>query len=555
MPRRVPFVTSIAALAMALSLAGCSASADVDAGSGTTAAVAATSADTRTDINQDTHFDDDDLSWDHDGETAISLKDGGSTSSSDGAAVEGDTINITQAGDYRITGSLADGGITVNAPDDAVVRLVLDGAELANGSGSPLSVTSANEVLVYLEEGTTNTLSDASTYTDTSEDAANATISSRADLTIAGPGALDVIGNYNDAINVSDGLVIAGGTITATAVDDGIRGKDYVAMAGGTVEVTAEDDGVKADNDEDEGRGWLLVQDGRLTVDAGDDGVKAYNKLAVTGGSATVTRSAEGLEAAHLDISGGTVTITSSDDGLNAASGQTGGTADAAIDAPAAGGMPAGGAAPEGGEMPERPSDGEQPADMPEGGPGGGGGGETVSDNTLVISGGTVTVTADGDGLDSNGTATITGGTTVINGPTGNGNGPLDVNGDLTVNGGTLAAAGSSGMSVTPADSSTQSGIQAVFDEPLEAGTTIQIADKAGTVVQAFTTTRETASLVYSRAGITDGDTYVLSTGGSASTDEGLGEGSATGAEELMTVTAGEYTGGGMGGSRGGSGS
>lgn len=180
------------------------------------------------------------------------------------------------------------------------------------------------------------------------------------------------------------------------------------------------------------------------------------------------------------------------------------------------------------------------------------GGGETVGDFSLVISGGEVTVMADGDGLDSNGTASVTGGTTVINGPTNDGNAPIDVNGDFTVTGGTIAAAGSSGMAVTPGEASTQSGLQGIFDTALPKGTVVQISNTEGETVAAFTTTRETASLIYSGAGIVDGESYTFSSGGSSSTEAGLGQGSGSDTTELVTVTAGEYSEGmSPGGARG----
>ena len=69
-----------------------------------------------------------------------------------------------------------------------------------------------------------------------------------------------------------------------------------------------------------------------------------------------------------------------------------------------------------------------------------GGGGEMEADSSLhlYVNGGTLEVWASGDGLDSNGNATITGGDIVVYGPTTDGNGALDVNGTFEVTGGTL---------------------------------------------------------------------------------------------------------------------
>lgn len=507
---------SVAAVALAVSLAGCSSAATTsssnNAGSTSTSAAQVVTAAT---IEEDTHYDSDDLTWDAASEVAISLADGGSkvtSSSSTGVAVDGNTVTISAAGTYRLTGSLSDGQIVVAAGDSDTVRIILDGVELGNSTGSPFVVQSADEAIVYLEDGSTNTLTDATTYADQGDDAPNAALFSMSDLTIAGPGSLSVSGKYNDGIVSKDGLVLASGNVTVDASDDGIRGKDYTVLLDGAYQVTAGGDAVKADNETDEGRGWLLVSGGSLTVNAGDDGVKAFNTLSITGGTVTVAKSEEGLEAQHILISGGDTSVTSNDDGVNASGGSS-----TATSGNASGGMG--------------------------GGPGGGmGGGETVGDYTVEVSGGTLTINSQGDGLDSNGNATISGGTVVVNGPTNDGNGALDVNGELTVTGGTVAAAGSAGMAVTPGTSSTQSGVQLTFNSSVSAGTPVHIVDSSGTVVATFVTSKTIASLVYSSSAIAAGQTYTIYTGGSAEAKAGITSGSIDGAEKQGTVTAGQYT-------------
>ncbi|MFJ4029745.1 carbohydrate-binding domain-containing protein [Paenarthrobacter sp. NPDC089989] len=504
---------SVAAVALAVSLAGCSTAATTAGGSTGNASTSSTQqVVSASSISEDTHFDSDDLTWDTASEVAVSLSDGGSTvtsSGSAGVAVDGNTVTISAAGTYRLSGSLTDGRIVVAAGDSDTVRIILDGVALGNSTGSPFVVQSADEAIVYLQEGATNTLTDASSYTDQADDAPNAALYSMADLTIAGTGSLSVDGKYNDGIVSKDGLVLASGNVTVDAADDGIRGKDYTALLDGAYTVTAGGDAVKADNDTDEGRGWLLVSGGTLTVNAGDDGVKAYNTLTVSGGTVTVAKSEEGLEAQHIVVSGGDTTITSNDDGVNAAGGASSTSGDTGM-----------------------------------GGPGGGmgGGSQEAGDYTVDVSGGTLTINSEGDGLDSNGSATISGGTVVVNGPTNDGNGAMDVNGDLTVTGGTVAAAGSAGMAVSPGTTSTQSGVQLTFNSSVAAGTPIHIVDSSGKVVATFVTTKTIASLVYSSSAITDGQTYTVYTGGSADAKAGLTTGSIDGAESMGTVTAGQYT-------------
>jgi hypothetical protein len=506
---------SVAAFALALTLAGCSASGST-ASSGTagtssqtgTSSTSSAQIVTAASISEDTHYDADDLTWDAAKEVAVTLKDGASTvaGSAAGVKVDGDTVTITAAGTYRLSGALGDGKVVIAAGEEDVVRVILDGATLASSTGSPFVVQSANEAILFLEEGSTNSIKDAATYADQGADAPNAALYSMADLTLAGTGSLEVNGQYNDGIVSKDGLVLAAGNVTVKAADDGIRGKDYAVLLDGTYQITAGGDGFTSDNDTDDGRGWLLVNGGKLTVSAGDDGVKAQNQLAIVNGTVTVSESAEGLEAQHIAVSGGTVSVTASDDGVNASGG--------ALTATQSGGGMGGGP----------------------------GGGESVGDYSVDISGGSLTINSEGDGLDSNGNASISGGTVVVNGPQSNGNGALDVNGELAVSGGTVAAAGSAGMVVTPGTSSTQSGVQVTFASTVQAGTTVQLADPDGKLVATFVTTKATGSLVFSSSAIEAGKQYTVYTGGTAKVESGMGEGALDGATELGTVTAGEYT-------------
>lgn len=512
---------SVAAFVLALTLAGCSASGTA-ATSGTAGSTgqAGTSATTQivtaASISEDTHYDADDLTWDAATEVAVTLKDGASgvaDSASGAVTVDGDTVTITAAGTYRLSGALTDGKVVIAAGEEDVVRVVLDGATVESSTVSPFVVQSANEAILFLEDGSTNSLKDAATYTDQGTDAPNAALYSMADLTLAGTGSLAVNGQYSDGIVSKDGLVLAAGNVTVQAADDGIKGKDYAVLLDGAYQVTAGGDGFKSDNDTDDGRGWLLVNGGKITVTAGDDGVKAQNQLAITNGTVTVAESEEGLEAQHIAVSGGTVTVTANDDGVNASGGSS-----SSAQSGAPGGAQAGGMG------------------------GGPGGGESVGDYTVDVSGGSLTTNSQGDGLDSNGNATISGGTVVVNGPENDGNGALDVNGELAVSGGTLAAAGSSGMAVTPGSSSTQSGVQVTFGSTQPAGTTVQLADADGKLVATFVTAKSAASLVFSSAAIEAGKEYTVYTGGTARVESGLGEGTLDGAEKLGTVTAGEYT-------------
>ncbi|WP_454860439.1 carbohydrate-binding domain-containing protein [Promicromonospora soli] len=540
-----PVLTAALTAALAIgTLAGCSTAA-ADTTSDTTAPI--TISDVATTVDDALADDEDytdlaalgDETWDASSETAVTLDSGGATVSGDGATADGSTVTISAPGTYRISGTLDDGQVVVSSEADGVVRLVLDGTDITSSTGSAIAVTQADDVSVVLADGSSNSLTDASTYEDTSEDAPNAALFSSDAMVISGTGSLDVTGSSNDGIASKDGLVIAGGDITVTAVDDGVRGKDFLVVSGGSIEVDAEGDGLKADNEDgtnDDGEtvGYAALLGGEVTVASGDDGVHAESDLVVDGATVTVSESVEGLEAAHILVAGGAVDVTSSDDGFNAA-GSTSTTsddaaasdgaaatddssADAATDQDAAAEAPAEGERPTGGEP---PTSGAMPDGEP---PQGGGGipGETAGDFSLVITGGDVTVDAGGDGLDSNGTLTISGGEVTVFGPTDAGNGTLDSAGAITVTGGTLIAVGSSGMLQTPGEGSA-GWVAATFDT-LSAGTELTLVDASGTSVASVTLAKDAQAAVLASADVTSGEEYTLQADGA----------------DVATVTAGE---------------
>ncbi|MGI3225847.1 carbohydrate-binding domain-containing protein [Streptomyces sp. GTA36] len=277
--------------------------------------------------NKESHAGDSDAEWDESDAVAVQLKGDSASVDGDGATAKGATVTITAGGTYRISGTLSDGQIVVNAPDQDV-KLVLDGAKISHSSGAAIDVTEADEAVVILADGSENTLGDADSYADDVE--ADAALHSAADLTLTGDGKLTVRGNGNDGIASTDGLVIASGTIVVDAADDGIRGKDYLIVEGGSVTVTAGGDGLKADNSEDKDSGYVAVGDGTVKVTAKGDGVDAATDLVATGGTLTVESgggsgtqpsddaSTKGLKAGVINVlEGGTVAVDASDDAVH----------------------------------------------------------------------------------------------------------------------------------------------------------------------------------------------------------------------------------------------
>ena len=579
--------TSVTLLA-ALALTGCSTTSNAlasgtaaDSSVGTTATTSsATATDTAASsssfstnvksgekLDVDTHYSEQDLSWDTSSETAIDLSNPTAT---DGVTVEDGTLTITKAGTYKLSGEYQ-GQIKVETADSDAVRLVLDNANITNSSGAALNVVNADEVILYSASGTTNTISDGADYTATGEDDPDAVVYSKADLTIAGEGTLKVNGNHEDGIHTSDGLVIASGTLEVNAANTGIKGKDYVDILGGTINVTAQQDGIKSTNDTDEGKGWTRLSNGTVTVNAGDDGFKASRVVEISGGSLTVEQSDEGIEAQYINVSGGDVNVTSADDGMNASlktsdsestdsSANTSDTANQQQNNQQQGSIPGGqqsgtsnqqqqgmgqppampgGNAQDGTSQNGTTGTGQQGMGQPpQGGmPGGGGGTFEVIDAAINVSGGHVTVNAEGDGIDSNGVTTLSGGTLIVNGPSQGGNAALDTNGDLLLNGATVLSGSTADMFEAPSTNSTSGYLKLTNSSGFEQGSTVQVADSSGKVVANYKVTKSNVQLVLvSSSSIVKGQSYTVYTTTSAVDSNAASL--ASGATELGSFTA-----------------
>lgn len=142
-----------------------------------------------------------------------------------------------------------------------------------------------------------------------------------------------------------------------------------------------------------------------------------------------------------------------------------------------------------------------------------GGSMENDTNAYIKITGGTLSVDAGGDGLDSNGSLIISGGTVYVAGPVNNGNGAIDYNGDGIITGGVVIAAGSSGMAQGFDDSSSQCSVLYNLTTQQEAGTTITLKDKDGNELISFTPEKKYSSVVISSPKLQTGSTYTLTAG------------------------------------------
>ncbi len=318
---------------------------------------------------------------------------------------DGDEIIITESGTYEFTGKYTNSTITVNVnkdTDEGIVYLVLNNASITSETGTPINIIEAKDVVIVLEGENIITQGEITT-TDT--EFPSAAVYSKADTVITGNGNLTITTLYQDGINSRDDLIIDGATITVNAAEDGIVGKDFLAIKDTSVTVNAGKDGLKSSNSEDLEKGNLLivsgnfnitaennaissenilqVDGGNFTINTGDDGFTSIN-ITITNGTIMIENCFEGIEGTIVNISGGDISITTNDDGINA-NDQSGG---------------------------------------------------------ITISGGNIEIFygEGGDGIDSNGAYTQTGGDIVITATSHSDakNAPLDVDGTVTMTGGTI---------------------------------------------------------------------------------------------------------------------
>ena len=225
------------------------------------------------DITYSELFSERDLSGSYDSiDAEIKLSGDSIDCDGSGVSVEGSSVTITEKGVYRITGTLDEGQIVVDAKGEKV-QLVLDGASITSKSNAPISVVNADKVFITLAEGSENTVTDnRKTSSDEEQDSA---IFSKDSLTINGSGSLTVNSSDMDGIRSKDDIVITGGKITVKSGNNGIKAKDYIAAVGCDIKVDAGNDGLKASNTEDASLGFIYIESGDYDITAIGDGISA----------------------------------------------------------------------------------------------------------------------------------------------------------------------------------------------------------------------------------------------------------------------------------------
>lgn len=234
------------------------------------------------------------------------------------------TVKSTKKGmTYRLQGSTSDGSFTVanmNATqsDDNNKKFAIElyGINMTNPKGPAINVQSGKTVYVKLTSGKTNTLKDGATYDVVAGESRKGTLFSEGQLIFSGEGTLNVTSLGGHGICSDDYVRLRQntGTISITALKDGIATNDKFIMYGGKVTVNAQDDGISVS------RGPLEIYGGSLTVSCTDEGlVSEYLKpdttcVTIAGGSLNITTTGAKGHAVYstgkLSFRGGALSAT-----------------------------------------------------------------------------------------------------------------------------------------------------------------------------------------------------------------------------------------------------
>ena len=263
------------------------------------------------------------------------------------------------------------------------VTIVLNGLTLKSEDGAAVCVGKSSRVTLTAAAGTKNTLSD--TEKNNSDNHTENENAENAVIKCKDGAQLTVNGDGEIIINASG----------KNGIKTGGADKDNASrlVLEGNLDITAVNDAVNAG-------GELIINSGTLKINAKDDALHSDTVLTVgqigtDGPVISISACCEGLEAVSVTVNSGTLEVSATDDCINAAN-----------------------KALSGGEF------------------------------SITINGGTLKMhTSSGDGFDSNGDITITGGFISLWSANSADNQPLDADGTVTVSGGTvIAGGGGSGM-------------------------------------------------------------------------------------------------------------
>ena len=212
-----------------------------------------------------------------------------------GHSISGTSLTITAPGIYEISGSCANGSITVNKNLQDVVLKCKD-LNLASALTAPLIIGKSADVILVFEGRTV--LQDNEPADSPETEGACIKLKSGAAAEFRGSGTLEICGNIKNGIKGGAGAVLtfgneAGGTVTVSAKNNGIACDGSIVVNSGNISVSAGGDALKA------------VPDAEDTVSAGT--------FVMNGGTIHGKTDGDGIQAETITVNSGTINIETLD--------------------------------------------------------------------------------------------------------------------------------------------------------------------------------------------------------------------------------------------------
>ena len=226
---------------------------------------------------------------------------------------DGNALTISESGTYVLTGSCAEGSVSV--AKELEVTLVLDNFSLSSTTTAPIAVKKSATVTIHLEGASTLTDNEPVKKEDVEDDFEHACIKVKAGSTVTfcGEGELTCVANsYNGIKGAAESALIfnqtgtvnvtgnvSGYAFTAGAVNNGIAADGSVTINNGTFNIAVKNDGIKSEPDVGK------VDDPESVTDTASEG-----KVVINGGTININCDGDAIQAdTALNINGGTFTI------------------------------------------------------------------------------------------------------------------------------------------------------------------------------------------------------------------------------------------------------
>ena len=211
---------------------------------------------------------------------------------SDAVTVQDGTITSSQEGVYLVTGTLTDGQIQVNAPDDAKVQIVLSGASVTSSSSAAIYALNADKVFLTLAEGAENTLANGGEYVAIDDNNIDAVIFAKTDLTLNGSFSIPYCYEGIEGLSIT----VEDGDFQITSVDDGMNaagGADSSGVGGfgrGGQDSFRSDSGIE-----------IVINGGSFVIVSEGDCIDSNGALTINGGTFGLTCNGSGNTSLDAD--------------------------------------------------------------------------------------------------------------------------------------------------------------------------------------------------------------------------------------------------------------